>query len=114
MPFMLRMLFKVSAKGVIQYLLVLAIFIWVISYLYLLSNKSSGLFADYANELAKEEGLLIKSIDREKPYGENLILVYKALCLIKLCENDFGQAKKCLDSLFNISTSIQSSIKKRT
>lgn len=103
MPFIPRILTKVSPKKIIQYLLILVVFTWVLGYLYLLSNKSAGLFADYANELANEEGRLIKSIEGEKPYAENLMLIYKELCQIKLCENDYKQAQKCIDSIFNIS-----------
>lgn len=83
------------------------IFLWLGSYLYLLSNKTSALLLDHSAELLKEKETLIEETNKKASnYTHELVPIYIRLCQISLCQNDFPSAENYINALLTCSAHV--------
>ncbi len=93
---------KISAKGIIKGLILVTIPLWLGCYLYLLSNKTSGLLFDYGIELSGKEEILKEEAKKKAIlYSPDLVPIYRGLCQISLCQNKFSSAENYINALMN-------------
>jgi len=99
----------ITTKTFIRALLIFALVIWAVTYLYLISCKSSLLLYYQSRNLYEKEEKLVEEfneIARLNPHSLPLILICEHLCQIKVCEKDFSSGKSYLAQLFIIADSV--------
>ncbi len=93
---------KFTAKKTIKALVFISLFLWLVTYVYLFSNRSSSPIFNYEIKLAGEKTDLLAEVDNGQLLNYSLLMpIYIRLCQINLCQNDFGSAKKCIKSIVN-------------
>ena len=93
---------KITAQKAIRLLATAALFLWLMTYVYLFSNRSNDSTFNYEMELLDQKAILIGQLNNiENPYCSYLMSHYQRLCQIDLCQNNLSSAKHCLDILLN-------------